>query len=673
MQWKKYFLFFTALVCIVNFGLLAGYEIIGYKTFFHSDAATKVLLAGEIVRSGNFFPNDWNYVNGDLFILFGHALIVPLLIFMKPGFATHAIAGIMTSALILIAVCLLLNQLKVSILRRILVLAVFSGGFSGFAAENLYGQTAYGAIFFIACILIWLTQKIFNDAKTLNVYLFSIFIFLLITFATWSNPLRALVSYVVPLLFAILMVSHKKIFFSNKDAIRLGVWVGLIIIIATVVGYFLHQKTLSQVNVVMGVASARWLSYAEMSRNLSLLGQGILAILGGLPPANEPILSAWGFYYALRLLVAIGFIALLPFALCTAVRAESRALNFLAYFSIAAFLIALFVQVCTSIPEMSNPIQSSRYLVPAILLFVIIVLIQKIDFKNSFVTAFGLSSIILVLIVSAAPTFFRSNLNSDPQLDASMVRENRAELIRFLRANKLGYGYSGYWVSGDTSVLSDGESLVRQIVIEGGLPKPMRHLSSDSWYEPEAWNGETFLMLTTHEASLINWSKMNQYGAFVLRQLEFNGYLFFIFADNIAKHLPGWTVNQPPLINYYAESQSLKTVGTFVSDFKRMGPVIIANASEIGALHYGPYAEFSKGVYEITFDVNLPRSTSFGVRLDIAAFPNQTVLKQESFNELSAPHVMKLELEKKMALEFRVWTLGVAPVIFRSIQVKKIE
>jgi hypothetical protein len=59
------------LILVVNFLLLSWYIFFGYQTNFHSDSAAKVLLAREIVEMGDYFPDAWNYVNGDLFVLFG--------------------------------------------------------------------------------------------------------------------------------------------------------------------------------------------------------------------------------------------------------------------------------------------------------------------------------------------------------------------------------------------------------------------------------------------------------------------------------------------------------------------------------------------------------------------------------------------------------------------------
>ena len=64
-------------------------------------------------------------------------------------------------------------------------------------------------------------------------------------------------------------------------------------------------------------------------------------------------------------------------------------------------------------------------------------------------------------------------------------------LLDFLRANRLEYGYASFWNAGKFTVLSNHEVRVRQVMFEGGIPVPMRKLSSNRWYLPSAWRGPT--------------------------------------------------------------------------------------------------------------------------------------------------------------------------------------
>ena len=56
----------VALVLLfINLAFLCWYLVVGCQAGSHSDSAAKVLIAREIVATGDNFPNDWNYVNKD--------------------------------------------------------------------------------------------------------------------------------------------------------------------------------------------------------------------------------------------------------------------------------------------------------------------------------------------------------------------------------------------------------------------------------------------------------------------------------------------------------------------------------------------------------------------------------------------------------------------------------
>lgn len=122
--------FTTPLVLVllcVNFGLLVWYLFVGYQGWFHSDSAVKVLLAREIVVTGEYFPRDWNYGNNDLF-LSNQIFIIPLLAFLPAGFTTHAVSGLISSMLILSGIWFFTGLSKVDISRRLLILAIATSG-----------------------------------------------------------------------------------------------------------------------------------------------------------------------------------------------------------------------------------------------------------------------------------------------------------------------------------------------------------------------------------------------------------------------------------------------------------------------------------------------------------------------------------------------------------------
>lgn len=186
------------LLLTVNVIFLCGYIFDDYRNYFHSDSAAKVLLAREIYDTGNFFPKDWNYVNEDLFVIFEHLFVVPLLAFMPAGFAVHSISGVIFAALILHGIWLITSLANIPTWRRLVVVTVVGSGISGFMAENLFGQVSYGVVIFLCCHLIFISSQYITSQGTRKI----IWAFLLISLMVlvyWANPKRAIVAYTLPL------------------------------------------------------------------------------------------------------------------------------------------------------------------------------------------------------------------------------------------------------------------------------------------------------------------------------------------------------------------------------------------------------------------------------------------------------------------------------------------
>lgn len=668
--WKKSKLLFAISFLAFNLLLLFWYLFSGYQTSFHSDAAAKVLLAREIVETGNYFPADWNYVNKDLFVLFGHTFIIPMLAFMPAGYLTHAVSGLVSSVLILSGTWLVTGLIQVGLARRIFILAIVAAGISGFMAENLYGQVSYGAFFYLSCFIVFFSWR-YIGADWGKKWPWGAALFIVIVLAFWANPQRALVSYGLPLVAAILMLRIK---FTDllPDNRRNGIGFLLGIVCAgIVIGAYLHMLTISGVNNVLGAGHARWLPYDLMLRNLTLTPKGYLAIFGGLPSAESIVVSKSGVYEAVRLIGALTLLVLMPITIIRALRQRESGLIFLCVYALVAFMVVILLQITTTIADMSDPIQSSRYLIPSLLFLMILVLLQPIDLLKA--PIFGLSALLVsvVFLTSAYPSFVSSGPNSNYTWGMPGQRNSQHEaLADFLVNNGLRYGYASYWNAGVLSVISDEKVLVRQVVFDNGIPMPMRHLSSNRWYRPSAWQGESFLLIANQEETLINWERLALYQGRPVRELTYGNFKIYVFGHNIANNMPGWDSRLESPVTFHIDKFSLSQTGRFVEDFGSDGPALIAEKGEAGALHFGPYISVEPGSYTATFDVHTDKNPGGTVRLDVAGL-NQFIHVEKILTESSEPQTLSFTLEKPSTLEFRVWALGSERVVFRDVTVKR--
>lgn len=646
---------------VINLAFLCWYLFVGYQAGFHSDSAAKVLIAREIVATGDYFPNDWNYVNKDLFVLFGHTFIIPLLAFMPAGYTAHAISGLFSSALILSGIWFLTSMAPLSTARRLLVVAIVAAGISGFMAENLFGQVSYGTVVYFSCYIVYFSWRFIGAARSKK-WLWGTALLVVFVLAFWSNPQRALVSYGIPLLVAILALYMWRLVLipGNK---RTSVWLPVGVVgISIAIGVFLHMQTIHGVNNVVEAGHARWLPYDLMVRNATQTFGWFIYIFGGLPSAENIVFSRAGIYDAWRLIAAMVLLVLMPLTIYRTLRQQKSGFIILGVFTLTQLITFTFLLITTTIPTMSDPFSGARYLVPSLVFILILVLGQPICLKSYPLSSISVAFVSLLFVSSAYLNFGGHDQNGNP----------RSALIEFLSAHNLQHGYGTYWNAGVISVSSNEKTLVRQVVVDSGIPMPMRHLSSNSWYRPSAWQGETFLLLTSQEAKAIDWDRLALYRVKPSRELTFANYKIYVFAENIARNLPGWDSRYEEPATFVASKYSLSQTGRFVEKFDQSDAALIAEKGQSGALHFGPYVNVEPGRYVVTFDVFARNNPAGVVRLDVAAAPDQKLFGEKLLLSSDRPQEIVFTLNEARTMEFRVLALGNEQVVFKGVTIRRI-
>lgn len=651
----------------MNLCMLLWYLFVGYQDCFHSDSAAKVLLAREITETGSFFPPEWNYVNNDLCLSFKPAFILPLLAFLPAGYMVHAISGLFSSGFILMGIWLLLGITNVDLSRRVWIVAVFAAGISGFMAENLYGQVSYGTGVFFSCCVLFFTFRYLNADEKKKKY-FGVALFAVLWIVFWSNPQRALIYYGIPLVIAtVWYVARSKFSITPKT-----VWfLSAIICFGILLGTALHELTLSRVNNVLGAGNVHWLSYEAMSRNLNLTLKGFLAIFGGLPKAGGSVVSKSGIYEAARFGGALILLLLIPWYVNRALRERRDGTSFLAVFALFALIPVFFLQVTTTLPDMSGPIGSSRYLLPSLVLLLILALSYPVKLRNNKIIAVSTFAVALLFVTGGYTTYFMSLTDSSLSYGVEEDCPNSRKLWDFLTQNGLHYGYATYWNAGKLSVLSDEKVLVRQIMIVNGLPVSMRHLSSNRWYRPGAWQGTSFLLLDKKQAESIDWNLLKKYHGDPIRILPCDEFSIYVYPRNLSTGLPGWDPRIETAEIFFASKYSPKQVGHLEEDAADGGSALIAEKGESGALHFGPYIDVVPGRYKVTFDVAAPYHSGGVVRLDVAASLGEIILAEKVLTSSEGPQELSFTLDKKRQLEFRVFSLGNERVVFSKVTIER--
>ena len=646
----------TIALLALNALLIVYFVCFGYESYFHSDAAVKNLLAGEILETGHFFPPDWNYVNGDLWIVFGHVFILPLLLFFKNGYALHAASGLATSALILAAAWAVSGVASRSPLTRLVFVVIVASGISGVVAEELYGQVSYGSIFCIACFNVYFSWR-FLQAEGRGRWTWGSALAIAMVLVFWSNPQRAVASYMLPIVVATMVYSGVSLgrtgLHWNARATR-GAAMLALLLLGSAIGSVLHAWILEGVNNAPGAGYARWLTFDGVIKNAGYTIEGLLSVLGGVPTAARPVMSMAGLYEGVRLLGGCVVLLLTPAILWRSLRDRNDGVRFMGVFTLVSASLFVFLHVTTTIPDMTDPVTTSRYLVPAVLFCLLLLVVSVMDSRGNLLPRLLGGGALLVLMTSA--------ISPNNPLSLGLTgrhHDPRTQLIALLESNGLEYGYASFWNAGALSVLSDGEVKVRQVTIEQGIPMPMRHLSSDRWYRPSAWSGKTFLLLKDAEAAAMNWDLLASYAGQPVQKLRFDDFGIYVFPRNLAEVLPNWNVDLSGPLAIPLSATSPRTVGRYVAAGTHAA--IVAGKGESGYVHFGPYMRLPPGRYRATFDVEAIGAgrASFGV-VDVTS---QQSAKVHASNGIAKAGKQRLELQFTLDrtvtdLEMRVFASG---------------
>lgn len=651
-----------AVLLSVNLLLLGWFVTVGYRAYFHSDAAAKSLLAQEMLRSGHVFPPDWNYVNGDLMVLFGQWFVLPLLVVLPNGWAAYAVSMLVSAILILLSTWWAASLVVPGRWPRLAVLAIVASGLSVVTTDNLFGQVSYGNVHFLACfalVLAW--RAVVTQGRTRTVA--SVGLALLAVGLFWGNPQRAAASQGLPLFAACAL--HLAMSRDWLQAVRDIRWPLSALVAGLVVGSGLHVFTLANVQNHLGAGNARWLDFNGMQANAFHAIHGLFALLGCMPTPGRGVVGLAGGWEAIRLLAGTGALLLMPVAMAWSLRSiRPASVRFFGAFTVVSFALVFILHVTTTIPDMVDPAGSARYLVPPLLCALVLVTGMVLDVSVAVVWR-GLGAAALLVLAASAFTSPTSDVLRTQRPDA------RVALIQALQRAGLVDGYGTYWNAGAITVLSGDRLRVRQVYLEHGLPVPMRHLGSNRWYRPDGRPGPTFLLLTAEEAKSVDWASMQRFLGAPARRFTADSYEVVVYARNPAEALPNWNEDLSHPISISMSGASPHQVG----QYDPTGHALVASAGDTGALHFGPYLPIPKGHYEASFDVECDRASA-GVcgKVDVAGAGGTVV-----FGEATIPAGRRARVLVQFDVprwlndtELRVFVDGSGRVTLRGISVRPV-
>jgi hypothetical protein len=663
---------------LVSLAALVYYLFRGYIPEFNTDSAFKSLLAGEVVRQGSYFPSDWNYVNGDLWVLFGQIFIIPFLPFFKNSYTLHAVSGLISSAIVLISLWCASGMVMRSAWMRLLTVTIFAGGVSWVMAENLFGQVSYGNVLYVAVFTLYFSWRWLEATSRRASVIWAVALVVLGILAFWGNPQRAAAYDIAPMLAALLAwaMARGDLFTWHPgarrwkltgDARRLII-LGVMLFGAALVGTILHVVSLAQAHSADGAGSARWLSLASFKDNLWFTLEGILGVFGALPTAGRSVMSPWGAYEALRLLSVLAMLVLLPSVCCGFLRDARPGARMLAAFTASGLCLFIFLQVTTTTPDMTGPVMSARYMLPSLVLGLVLVLGHAES--QGLRTPTGVASWCIALVLASSLVYPG---NSFSRLYRGTPPSHHVQAMDVLKAHGLQYGYGTYWNSGVITILSGGDVRVRQIEFDRGLPIPRLHLASRSWFRPQTWTGKSFLLLSKEEAAQLDRDTAFTFTGAPLEEFPAGDFVVLVFKENLASTLPNWDVDSSSerAISDPLGTRSQHQIGRLDKIEGRLQ--LAADAGETGFLHYGPYVTLPAGDYRVDVDVSAPSTGEVGY-IDVVGNMGATVLaKTPIAGPTAAPVSLRLTAaEAVQGVEVRVFSNGASAMTLRSITLQPV-
>lgn len=657
-------------LALVNIAFLICYIFFAYKYQFHADSAVANTLAQEIKETGRFFPPGWHYANGDVWVLFLHAFELPLLSLMRNGYAAHAFASLLGAGLVLLVAWQLGAVTNMSRRARWTGLALLASGMSPNMAENLFGQQAYGMLFWIGALILVAAWH-YLQSRQPSRYGWMALTLTLVFLAAWGNPQRALVYMVLPMLFGAAVASWRVEHAEGagqQSPVRSHIAIlGLVALLASIVGARLHGAILALNGGLDQVMVPTWLSFDGMVHNALALLRGVLSLLGGFPVAGTLIISGDGVISAARFGAALALLFLLPWALWQAAHSKRAGQRYFTAATTASLLISVIIYLMTSVPDSSNPESSIRYLVPGLIGALLILMQTLVDERAAPRKRWLGILAVIVLIISAPVAYGLKSIHGTSMAKQDTANELMAT-VRFLQAQHAQYGYASYWNAGNTTVLSSHTVKVRQVIIVKGLPYPHRVLGSDRWYEASTWQGPTFLLLSTEEDALIDWVTMTMLSGAPRLRVAYKQMVYVEYDHNIARDLPLWSVDMTQPSRFTATADTAHSVGQYDP---RAGEIRAAKG-EAGALRFGPYTTLAAGRYDVTFDLSAvgEQTRDFG-HADVVASGGNVALARTTIEHPGAQRlVLSFSIPETVNnVEFRIFSNGTGELAWTNVTV----
>ncbi len=522
----------AVLLLAATIGTLGFYIFCSYQAFFNSDAAVANILAEEIVRSGEFFPKTWWYVNNDLWVFYKHLLLIPWVMAGENSFFAHGVSVALVVGTTMMLLALLLRALGLSRTAAVMGCVVVGLGYSPMYLREVYGEAAYTwyFAFILSFLLLWLRVNRPGAGRFVRPALFSLLLVLLYLVVI-ENPVRFLVYYMVPFFcaFLVLLYPEREALLGHGKTGWRTVLLPKSISAAAIAGVFLlaavsHKLLFAGLHLAGGANNALLIPLEKLLFHLGYSLLGLLNFIGAEWGDNVVMDSVEGVASLLKLgIYPVALVIPAYYARKNFPRMEQGQRYFVALSYLGFGLIFFLFSVSTLHGgEAYGARNNIRYIIPYLMMILVCPVIMWRFFPP-------VAKAVLVVAFVLALGGIWKNISTEGWRDTVKAR---TEVIATLKGRGLTCGYAPYWDSHIYTVLSKGEVCVRPIDIDWRGVGLCLWLTSDRWYDKGYADCKVFFLVPNDK--LDNWSGGLKSHSMPKAAEEFplGGYTVFVFAEN---------------------------------------------------------------------------------------------------------------------------------------------
>ena len=525
----------AGLLLAATIAALGFYIFCSYQAFFNSDAAIANILAEEIVRSGEFFPKTWWYVNDDLWVFYKHLLLIPWVMAGENSFLAHGVSVSLVIGVTMTVLVLLLRALGLSKAAALMGCVIIGLGYSPLYLREVYGEAAYTWYFaFIISFLFLLLRTNQSDSgRCARPPLFAILL-VLVYLVVLENPVRFLIYYIVPFFGAFLLLLYAEreaLLGSEKDDWRAALFPRIIPAVAIIgvllLGIISYKRLLAEVLHAEGANNALLVPLQDLPFHLAYSVLGLLSFIGAEWQGKVELASVEGVVSLLRLgFYPVALVLPAYYAKRNFPRLDQGQRYFVALSYLGFALIFGLYSVSTLHENAYAARNNIRYIIPYLMMIMVCPVV---------IWRFFPQAARAVLVVAFLLAFVGTWKNISPE-GWRETASSRTELIAALKSRGLVTGYAPYWDSHVYTVLSKGEVSIRPLDIDSRGIGLCLWLSSDWWYEKGYADGKVFFLVPNEK--LDNWKDGREKLSLPQPAEAFpqGNYTVFVFAEN---PLPG--------------------------------------------------------------------------------------------------------------------------------------